>query len=87
MKLTLLDPERRKLAYSSVHYPPWLLGSERVIEILPVEGHSHLCDYRSYQTLEGIAAYYLMLTAHAELAETEKRLGEDLRVFIERGNQ
>ena len=86
-KLTLLDRESTRVAYLTTLYPQWLLGSERVQEVFPVEGHPGICEYRTYQTLEGIAAYYFMFTASDELTETQRRCAEDLKTFIESGGR
>lgn len=83
-KLTLLDRESKRLAVLTTSYPPWLLASERVQEVVPVESHPGHCEYRSWWTLEGVAAYYLVLAAKEEFSETQKRSAADLRDFLER---
>ncbi len=79
----MLDRERRTIAEATTHYPKWLLSSERVQEVFPIEGQPGFCDYRTYHTLEGIASYYLMLASRHELAETQRRCASDLKAFIE----
>jgi hypothetical protein len=66
-------------------YPKWLLASERVQEVVPVEGKKNVCEYRTWHTLEGVAAYFLLLTAKDDLDESQKRSAEDLKVFVETG--
>jgi hypothetical protein len=46
----------------STTYPSWLLSSERVQEVVPIQGHPNICEYRTYHTLTGIASYYLAWT-------------------------
>ena len=58
----MLDRESKRIAEGTTTYPSWLLGSERVQEVVPVEGHPGACEYRTYQAIEGVAAYYLLLT-------------------------
>jgi hypothetical protein len=83
VRLTVLDRERRVIAERSTAYPAWLLGSELVQEVVPVEGHPKLCEYRTWHTLEGIAAYALLLTAQDELAETRRRHAEGLKSYVD----
>jgi len=62
IKLSFLDRKNKKVAEMSTTYPSWLLSSERVQEVVPIQGHSNICEYRTYQTLTGIASYYLAWT-------------------------
>lgn len=87
VKLTLLDRESKRIAEYSTSYPHWLLGSERVQEVVPVEGHPGYSEYRTYYTVEGIAAYYLLLNAKEELIETQKRCTVDVKNFLEEGKR
>jgi hypothetical protein len=87
VKLTLLDRESKRIADLTTSYPSWLLASERVQEVVPVEGHPDYCEYRSWHTLEGVASYYLLLTAKEELSESQKRSAADLRDFLEFGKR
>jgi hypothetical protein len=84
VKLTLLDRERKVIAERSTAYPSWLLSSERVQEVVPMEGHKDLCEYRTWQTFEGVASYLLLLTAQEELAESMRGCADNLKVFMER---
>lgn len=84
IELSLLDRERMRVAERSTSYPPWILGSERVQEVVPIEGYPNVCEYRTFQTIEGIAAYYLVLTAKQELAETQRLVAEDVKMFVEK---
>ena len=83
-KLTFLDRESKRLAVLTTSYAPWLLASERVQEVVPVEGQPGFCEYRSWWTVEGVAAYYLLLAVKEEFAESQKRSATDLRDFVER---
>jgi hypothetical protein len=83
-QLTLLDRESKRLAVLTTSYSPWLLASERVQEVVPVEGYPGYCEYRSWWTLEGVAAYYLLLNVEDEFKETQKRSAADLKDFLER---
>jgi hypothetical protein len=79
-----MDRESKRLAVLTTSYAPWLLASERVQEVVSVEGQPGFCEYRSWWTLEGVAAYYLLLAAKEEFGETQKRSAADLREFLER---
>lgn len=86
-QLTLLDRESKRLAVLTTSYSPWLLASERVQEVVPVEGHPGYCEYRTWWTLEGVAAYYLLLNAKDEFNESQKRSAADLKDFLERAGK
>jgi hypothetical protein len=83
--MTLLDRESKRLAVLTTSFPPWLLASERVQEVAPVEGQPAYCEYRTWWTLEGVAAYYLLLNAKEELDESQKNSATYLKYFLERG--
>jgi len=83
----MLDRESKRISEMTTHYPHWLLGSERVQEVVPVEGEPGVCEYRTWQTLAGVAAYYLLLTARDELSESQARCAHGLKTFIEDGKQ
>jgi hypothetical protein len=83
--MTLLDRESKRLAVVTTSYPPWLLASERVQEVVPVEGQPGYCEYRTWWTLEGVAAYYLLLNAKEEFDESQRHSAIDLKYFLERG--
>jgi len=72
------------IAERTTPYPRWLLASERVQDVVPVEWKKNVCEYRTWQTLEGVA-YFLLLTAKDDLEENQKRSAEDLKVFVETG--
>jgi len=79
----MLDRKNKKTAEMTTPYPPWLLASERVQEVIPVQGQLGVCEYRTWQTLEGFAAYYILLTAAEDLQESQERCASDLQAFIE----
>ena len=79
----MLDRERRTISEMTTRYPKWLLSSERVQEVLPIQGQPSLCEYRTYHTIEGYAAYYLILASKEGLAETQRQCASDLKDFIE----
>jgi hypothetical protein len=81
--LTLLDRKSRKIAAKSTGYPDWLLSSERVQEVIPVLGRSGICEYRTWQTLQGVAAYYPLLTASEELDDLVRDAARELKEFVE----
>jgi hypothetical protein len=83
-KLTLLDRESKRLAVLTTSYAPWLLASERVQEVVPLESHPGFCEYRSWWTVEGVAAYYLLLAAKEEFCDSQKRSATDFKDFLER---
>jgi hypothetical protein len=85
-ELTLLDRQSKRLAVLTTSFIPWLLASERVQEVVPIEGHFGYCEYRSWWTLEGVAAYYLLLAAQEDFCESQKRSAADLKDFLERRN-
>jgi len=60
------------------------LGGETVQEVVPVEGSNGACEYRTYHTIEGLAAYYLLMAATEELADTQQKSAGELKAFIER---
>jgi hypothetical protein len=82
--LTVLDREKRMTAERTTSYPSWLLVSERVQEVIPVQGHPRLCEYRTWHTLEGLAAYALLLTAQDELSETQRQIADGLKTYMEK---
>jgi hypothetical protein len=65
-------------------YPKWLLGSERVQEVVPIEGRKGWSEYRTYHTVEGVAAYYLLVTATEELDDGQRRTADELKNLLER---
>ncbi|CZR50648.1 uncharacterized protein PAC_00522 [Phialocephala subalpina] len=83
VRLTMLDHESRRVADMSTTYPKWLLFSERVQEVVPIEGKPGFCEYRTWQTLEGIGAYYLLLTAREDLSESQQKCATELKAFVE----
>ncbi|TVY49102.1 hypothetical protein LOCC1_G001180 [Lachnellula occidentalis] len=83
-EITLLDRQRKRIAQRTTTYPRWLLGGETVQEVVPVEGQNGACEYRTYHTVEGLAAYYLLMAATEELAETQQKSAGELKFFIER---
>lgn len=80
----MLDRGHRKVAFITDHYPSWLLQSERVQEVLPIEGSPNVSEYRTYLTLTGFASYYLLLTATEEILETQQRCADNLQAFFQR---
>lgn len=85
--LTLLDPARKKMAAKTIGYPDWLLGSERVQHVVSIKGRSNICEYRTWITLEGLAAYYPLLTAKDELQDVARDAAMELKIFIEGRNR
>jgi len=81
--MTCLDSETKTIAECATQYPRWLLKSERVLQVLPVEGHKGICEFRSWATYEGIAAYFLLLTAKEELDVSQRQFADELRTFVE----
>lgn len=82
--LTVLDKEKRLIAERTTSYPSWLLGAERVQEVVPVEGHPRLCEYRTWHTIEGIASYALLLAAQDDLSETQRTIADGLKAYMEK---
>ncbi|ESZ92175.1 hypothetical protein SBOR_7432 [Sclerotinia borealis F-4128] len=85
--LTLLDPVHKKMAAKTVRYPDWLLGSERVQEVVSIRGKANICEYRTWITLAGIGAYYPLLTAKEELEDGATDAAMELKVFVEKRNR
>jgi hypothetical protein len=84
-KLTVLDRNNKLVSEETTKYPLWLLASERVQEVVPVLGEPEYCEYRTYMTGTGLAAYYLLLTAQEELNEAQRRCTDNLQAyFLER---
>ncbi|KAF7867392.1 hypothetical protein EAF04_005475 [Stromatinia cepivora] len=81
--LTLLDPAHKKMAAKSTQYPDWLLGTERVQEVVPIKGKTNVCEYRTWITLQGLAAYYPLLTAKEELEDVARDAATELKMFVE----
>ena len=48
VKFTVLDRERKMIAERTTGYPSWLLSSERVQEVVPIEGSKDICEYRTW---------------------------------------
>lgn len=84
IKLSILDSEKRMITERSTGYPSWLLSSERVQEIVPIEGHKDLCEYRSWHTIQGICAYFLLLLVKEELDQAVRETAKNLKVFVEK---
>lgn len=61
-----------------------MLGSERVQEVFQLEGEENVCEYRTYHTVEGFAAYYLLMAATEEVSETQQQSADALKAFVER---
>lgn len=85
VRLTLLDRESRRTAEKSTDFPKWLLASERVQEVVPIEGQPGFCEYRTYQTFEGLAAYYLLLAHREEFEDSQQKCAIELKAFVEQG--
>ncbi|KAF7913771.1 uncharacterized protein EAF01_000177 [Botrytis porri] len=85
--LTMLDPVHKKMVAKTTQYPNWLLGSERVQEVVPVKGRTNVCEYRTWSTVQGIAAYYPLLTAKEEMEDVVKDAATELKMFIESRNR
>ncbi|TGO28974.1 hypothetical protein BPAE_0020g00190 [Botrytis paeoniae] len=85
--LTVLDPAHRKMVAKTTQYPNWLLGSERVQEVVAVKGKTNVCEYRTWLTLQGIAAYYPLLTAKEEMEDVVRDAATELKMFIESRNR
>ncbi|CAL3962083.1 unnamed protein product [Diplocarpon coronariae] len=83
VKLTMLDRKRRVVSEVSTIYPKWLLASERVQEVLPIEGSPGYCEYRTYHTYEGFASYYLLLATREDMSEHERQCARDLDAFFQ----
>ncbi|APA07037.1 predicted protein [Sclerotinia sclerotiorum 1980 UF-70] len=81
--LTLLDPVHKKMAAKTTQYPDWLLGTERVQEVVPIKGKKNICEYRNWITLQGFAAYYPLLTAKEELEDVARDAATELKTFVE----
>lgn len=87
VELTLLDRESRRLAEASTdsHFPNWLLSSERVQEVVPIEDQPGFCEYRTYQTIQGLGAYYLLLAHLEELEDCQQKCATELKAYVEQG--
>ncbi|KAF7915752.1 hypothetical protein BELL_0074g00070 [Botrytis elliptica] len=85
--LTMLDPVHRKMVAKTTQYPNWLLGSERVQEVVAVKGKANVCEYRTWATVQGIAAYYPLLTAKEEMEDVVRDAATELKLFIESRNR
>ncbi len=83
IQLTLLDRESKKIAERTTGYPSWLLGSERVQEVIPVEGKPGTCQYRTYHTVEGVAAYYILLTSQEDLTDSLRCSADNRKLYVE----
>jgi hypothetical protein len=83
IKLTMLDRESCMIAERTTPYPGWLLTTERAQQVVPVEGQKGICEYRTWQTMEGVAAYFFLLVAKDDLLDTQKRCADGLKDFIE----
>lgn len=77
--ISSLDHEKHMVSEITNKYPSWLLASERVQAVVPIPGEPHVCEYRSYMTIQGIAGYYLLLAAREELDDSQKRCADNLR--------
>lgn len=83
LKITRLDHETKMVAECATQYPRWLLNVERVQQVLPVEGRKGICEYRTWATYQGIAAYYLLFTAKQELEVSQRHFADELKTFVE----
>lgn len=85
--MTQLDHRTKTKVECTTEYPRWLFKSRRVLQVVPVEGHEKLCEFRASATHDGIAAYYLLFMAKEELVDTQRRFAEDLKDFVEARKQ
>lgn len=81
--LTLMDSAHKKMAAKTTTYPEWLLGSERVQEVVAVKGKPNICEYRTWITLQGFGAYYPLVIAKAELEDVARDAATELKMFVE----
>jgi hypothetical protein len=71
------------MSEQSTGYPSWLLSSERVQEVVPIEGHNDLREYRTWHTIEGICGYFLLITTQGELSQALRETADNLKNFME----
>lgn len=82
VQLNVLDRENFKISEVTTNYHSWLLRAERVQEVSPVPNQPGVCDYRTYMTAQGIAAYYILLTTREEIVEGSREYAESLRMHF-----
>ncbi|KAH7364295.1 hypothetical protein BKA65DRAFT_490948 [Rhexocercosporidium sp. MPI-PUGE-AT-0058] len=70
--MKVLDRKNRLVAEESTSYPNWLLRSERVQKVIPLDGEPGPCEYRTQHNLYGLASYYLLLTSREDPAEMQE---------------
>lgn len=75
------------MAAKTTTYPDWLLNSEIVQEVVPIKGKTNVCEYRTWSTLRGIAAYYPLLTAKDEIEDVARDAALELKAFVESRNR
>lgn len=81
--MKVLDRKNRLVSEESILYPNWLLTSERVQEVVPLDGELGFCEYRTQHNLYGLASYYLLLTSKEDLVELQEQYASDLKFLVE----
>ncbi|KAL5320847.1 hypothetical protein ACEPPN_011657 [Leptodophora sp. 'Broadleaf-Isolate-01'] len=83
IQMKVLDRKNRLVSEESILYPNWLLTSERVQEVVPLDGELGFCEYRTQHNLYGLASYYLLLTSKEDLVELQEQYASDLKFLVE----
>ncbi|KAG4442300.1 hypothetical protein IFR05_002224 [Cadophora sp. M221] len=83
VQMKILDRKNRLVAEESILYPNWLLRSERVQEVVPIDGEPGFCEYRTQHNLYGLASYYLLLTSKEDLVDLQNQYAGDLKFLVE----
>jgi hypothetical protein len=81
--LTRFDRKEKMIVERSDDYMSFLLEIENVHQVLPMEGHQGICEYRSWTTYRGIAAYFLLYLAKEDFEVTQRGFAADVKRFVE----
>ncbi|KAH7417260.1 hypothetical protein BKA64DRAFT_718056 [Cadophora sp. MPI-SDFR-AT-0126] len=87
IQLDILDQQNRVIAEESISYPNWLLKSERIQEVVPLDDEPGFCEYRTQHNLFGLASYYLLLTSKEDLKEIQTHYAREVKFFVESRNR
>ncbi|KAK0119129.1 hypothetical protein ONS95_007991 [Cadophora gregata] len=86
IRLNILDIKNRLITEESISYPAWLLKSERIQKVVPLDGEPVFCEYRTQHNLFGLASYYLLLTSRGDLEDLQTQYAGELKCYIESQN-
>lgn len=83
VECTLLDRERKLVAWRSLTAPLFLVHAEKVHEVVPIHGEKNVCDLRVWETVGGMLGLPMRYFLQGSFTEGCKRTTDDLKDYIE----